>query len=81
MCRLCHNDRKRSRELIARSRTGDQKARSPKTTGLMALLVDPSHHCRDDHDQLAIGVTLYDALYRWARDRHREGHDWQADRT
>jgi hypothetical protein len=23
-------------------------------------------------------MVLYDALYRWARDGHEEGHDWPA---
>jgi hypothetical protein len=26
-------------------------------------------------------MTLYDALYRWARDGHDETHDWPAGRT
>lgn len=54
---------------------------APQAAGLLALSVGLSRQYREDHDQLAAGMTLYDALYRWARDGHREGHDWQADRT
>jgi hypothetical protein len=35
---------------------------------------------RDDLQQLEAGIPLYDALYRWARDGHTEGHDWPAGR-
>jgi len=35
---------------------------------------------RDDLDQLKAGMALYDALYRWARDGHEDGHDWPAGR-
>ena len=35
---------------------------------------------RDDHAQPEAGMTLYDALYRWARDGQTEGHDWPAER-
>jgi hypothetical protein len=32
----------------------------------------------DDLEQLAAGMTLYDALYRWCRDAAEETHNWPA---
>ena len=31
---------------------------------------------RDDLDQLAAGLALYDAFYRWCRDATEETHAW-----
>jgi hypothetical protein len=30
----------------------------------------------NDLEQLAAGMSLYDAFYRWARDASEETHDW-----
>lgn len=54
---------------------------APQAAGLLALSVGLSRQFRDDHQQLAAGMVLYDALYRWARDGADEGHDWPADRA
>lgn len=51
---------------------------APEAAGLLAISVGLSRQYRDDHAQLAAGMTLYDALYRWARDGFEEGHDWPA---
>ena len=51
---------------------------SPQAAGLLALSVGLSRQYRDDLDQLEVGMALYDALYRWARDGSDEGHDWPA---
>ncbi|MEX0304682.1 MAG: chromate resistance protein ChrB domain-containing protein [Leisingera sp.] len=51
---------------------------APETAGLLALSVGLSRQYKDDHQQLEAGMTLYDALYRWARDGRGEGHDWPA---
>lgn len=48
----------------------------PAAAGLLAFSVGLSRQYRDDQAQLAAGLPLYDALYRWARDGHEEGHDW-----
>ena len=34
----------------------------------------------DDLEQLAAGMTLYDAFYRWARDASDETHDWPTNK-
>ncbi|WP_135503152.1 chromate resistance protein ChrB domain-containing protein [Roseovarius aestuariivivens] len=52
----------------------------PACAGLLALSVGLSRQYRDDHDQLAAVMGLYDALYRWARDGYDEGHDWPTAR-
>lgn len=54
---------------------------APEAAGLLALSVGLSRQYRDDHEQLAAGMDLYDALYRWARDGQGEGHDWPAGRA
>lgn len=48
----------------------------PEAAGLLAISVGLSRQYKDDLQQLEAGITLYDALYRWARDGHVEGHDW-----
>jgi rhodanese-related sulfurtransferase len=53
---------------------------SPQAAGLLAISVGLSRQFRDDLEQLEAGMTIYDALYRWARDGKDEGHDWPADR-
>lgn len=49
---------------------------APEAAGLLAISVGLSRLCRDDLAQLDAGMSLYDALYRWARDGYQEGHDW-----
>ncbi len=49
---------------------------APEAAGLLALSLGLSRVHGDDLDQLAAGLPLYDALYRWARDAWDEKHDW-----
>lgn len=51
---------------------------APEAAGLLAASLGLSRMYRDDLEQLDAGMLLYDALYRWARDATREGHDWPA---
>jgi hypothetical protein len=53
---------------------------SPECAGLLAISIGLSRQFKDDHAQLEVGMTLYDALYRWARDGQGEGHDWPGTR-
>ncbi|WP_170557422.1 chromate resistance protein ChrB domain-containing protein [Ruegeria atlantica] len=53
---------------------------APEAAGLLAVSVGLSRQYRDDHENLAAGLHLYDALYRWARDGFEEQHDWPTDR-
>jgi rhodanese-related sulfurtransferase len=67
--------------LVVRGADTDRHDLAPQAAGLLALSVGLSRMFRDDLQQLDAGMTLYDALYRWARDGHEEGHDWPAGRT
>ncbi len=66
--------------LVVRAADTDRHELSPQAAGLLAISVGLSRQYRDDLEQLAVGLTLYDALYRWARDGFDEGHDWPATR-
>ncbi len=48
---------------------------APEAAGLLALSVGLSRQYKDDLMQLDAGMSLYDALYRWARDGQGEGHE------
>ena len=65
---------------VVRGADTDRHDLAPQAAGLLAISVGLSRMFRDDLEQLAVGMTLYDALYRWARDGFDEGHDWPASR-
>jgi rhodanese-related sulfurtransferase len=65
---------------VVRGADTNQHDLAPEAAGLLALSVGLSRQYRDDHQQLEAGMALYDALYRWARDGHGEGHEHAADR-
>jgi rhodanese-related sulfurtransferase len=52
---------------------------APEAPGLLAASLGLSRMHSDDLEQLAAGMTLYDAFYRWARDASEETHDWPAN--
>ena len=64
--------------LVVRAADTDRHELSPQAAGLLAISVGLSRQYRDDLQQLDAGLQIYDALYRWARDGHDEGHDWLA---
>jgi rhodanese-related sulfurtransferase len=66
--------------LVVRGADTDRHDLAPQAAGLLAISVGLSRMFRDDLAQLDAGMTLYDALYRWARDGFDEGHDWPAGR-
>jgi hypothetical protein len=43
---------------------------SPQSAGLWAISAGLSYNYKNDHEQLAIGMKLYDALYSWAKFVH-----------
>ena len=51
---------------------------APEAAGLLAASLGLSRMFADDLAQLAAGMTLYDAFYRWARDATGESHNWPA---
>ena len=66
--------------LVVRGADTDTHDLAPQAAGLLAISVGLSRMFKDDLAQLDAGLTLYDALYRWARDGFDEGHDWPATR-
>lgn len=66
---------------VIRAADTDRHDLAPQAAGLLAISVGLSRQYRDDLDQLEAGMTIYDALYRWARDGFEEGHDWPAGRA
>jgi len=51
---------------------------APQAAGLLAVSLGLSRMHRDDLGQLAAGMAVYDALYRWCRDATGETHNWPA---
>jgi rhodanese-related sulfurtransferase len=61
---------------IVRAADTDTLSAEPEAAGLLALSLGLSRMYRDDLQQLELGIQLYDALYRWARDATDETHVW-----
>jgi hypothetical protein len=59
------------------SRAGDL---APEAPGLLAASLGLSRMYTDDLEQLAAGMSLYDAFYRWARDASEETHNWPTNK-
>ena len=66
---------------VVRGADTDRHDLAPQAAGLLAISVGLSRMFRDDLAQLEAGMTVYDALYRWARDGFDESHDWPAGRS
>jgi rhodanese-related sulfurtransferase len=61
---------------IVRAADTDRLELAPEASGLLAAALGLSRMYSDDLEQLAAGMGLYDAFYRWARDASDETHDW-----
>jgi rhodanese-related sulfurtransferase len=53
---------------------------APEAPGLLAASLGLSRMYPDDLEQLAAGMTLYDAFYRWTRDASEETHNWPTNK-
>jgi hypothetical protein len=62
--------------VIVRGADTDRFDLAPQAAGLWAISAGLSHNIRDDHELLAVGMTLYDALYSWAKYVSDERHTW-----
>lgn len=62
--------------LIVRGADTDSFELAPQAAGLWAISAGLSHNYKDDHEQLALGMKIYDALYSWAKHAHDEKHNW-----
>lgn len=49
---------------------------APQAAGLLAISLGLSRNFENDHDQLAMGMVIYDALYSWAKFVRDERHSW-----
>jgi hypothetical protein len=49
---------------------------APQAAGLWAISAGLSYNFKDDHEMLAIGIKMYDALYSWAKFVQSEKHTW-----
>ena len=54
---------------------------APQAAGLLAISLGLSYNYRDDHEQLAYGMVVYDALYSWCAHVKGETHSWNPQRT
>ncbi|MEJ6398838.1 chromate resistance protein ChrB domain-containing protein [Yoonia sp. 208BN28-4] len=66
---------------VIRAADTDTLGDVPQAAGLLAISVGLSRMYKDDLAQLDAGMTIYDALYRWARDGQTETHSWPQERT
>ena len=64
---------------IVRGADTDSFALAPEAAGLWAISAGLSYNFRDDHEQLMIGMKIYDALYSWAKHVHSEKHTWDPE--
>jgi len=60
---------------IVRAADNDNSARTPEAAGLRAISLGLASSIRDDHDRVAQGIVLYDALYRWAQNAQTQSRD------
>jgi len=51
---------------------------APQCGGLFAISLGLSANFSDDHEMLAHGMVIYDALYTWCRSLQSETHNWPA---
>jgi hypothetical protein len=49
---------------------------APQCAGLLAMSLGLSHNYPDDHEMLAQGMIMYDALYAWIGHAQGETHNW-----
>jgi hypothetical protein len=62
--------------VIVRGADTDSFELAPQAAGLWAISAGLSYNVKDDHEQLAIGMKIYDALYSWAKYVQSEKHNW-----
>lgn len=66
---------------IVRGADTDRLDLAPQAAGLLAISLGLSHNFGDDHEQLAQGMIVYDALYSWAQHVRGERHTWNPQRV
>jgi hypothetical protein len=67
--------------VIIRGADTDRLDLAPQSAGLLAISLGLSQLFPDDHEMLAHGYILYDALYAWLRNAKGERHSWNPQRV
>ena len=62
---------------IVRGADTDRFDLAPQSAGLWAISAGLSYNYQNDHEQLELGLKIYDALYSWAKYQQHERHTWQ----
>jgi len=62
--------------VIVRGADTDRFDLAPQAAGLWAISAGLSYNFKNDHEQLDVGMKLYDALYSWAKYVQQEKHTW-----
>lgn len=61
---------------IVRGADTDRLDLAPEAAGLYAISLGLSNNFRNDHEMLAQGMVMYDALYAWCKHCQKETHNW-----
>ncbi len=62
--------------VIVRGADTDSFELAPQAAGLWAISAGLSYNIKNDLEQLAIGLKIYDAMYSWAKYVQHEKHTW-----
>lgn len=62
--------------VIVRGADTDSFHLAPQSAGLWAISAGLSYNYSNDHEMLAIGMKIYDALYSWCSYVQNEKHTW-----
>jgi rhodanese-related sulfurtransferase len=65
--------------LIVRGADTGRLDLAPQAAGLLAISLGLSLNHANDHEMLAHGMTVYDALYSWCKQGKSEVHTWKPD--
>jgi rhodanese-related sulfurtransferase len=65
--------------LIVRGADTGRLDLAPQAAGLLAISLGLSLNHANDHEMLAQGMTMYDALYSWCKKGKAETHTWNPD--
>lgn len=65
--------------IIVRGADTNRLGLASQAAGLAAISLGLSRNFRDDHEMLAHGMVVYDALYRWCKEGKDEVHTWNPD--
>lgn len=64
---------------IVRGADTDRFDLAQQAAGLRAISAGLSYNISDDHEMLALGMKVYDALYGWAKYLQSEKHTWKTN--